>query len=555
MTNWRILTTVGFLALAGIHPGTAQETKKPATPPEQAALTAALKIKDPAKRLEALAVFLGEYPDKFTSRARGSSVTTAVALYAKDKPALLAEFRKQLAATPKTIDQIDLHRTLATELTGKGLFLDEAIKAANRAVALDSLEVFGAALKATAKANKRPDPTGETIRARHQLYRVGLLEAQGQALLKAGKHRAAANSLKAALQLDSSNGAAALGLASIAEKRKRAKEALHYATIAMLGRATPEATKKIEGLYAKAHGGSLDGLEQYLDESYAKLFPAPVHPAKYKPSPKRASFPERKVRTVLAEVHTGSGCPPCAAADLAFDSLMERYNRDELVVLMYHQHIPRPDPMTNAETRERWEFVAGNGAPTYLVDGKMSGGGGPRSDTKSITERIETLIAPALERESGAALQLDAAGDRVNVRVRVAVSELEAMPAGTKLQLRIALVERMVKYSGENGIRYHANVVRSLVSLPVKEAGAMVSTFNLEQVQAKLERHIRDFETKDEDHNPDGTFRFMAYVHTINPANLGVVVYLENEETKDVLQSRWAEVKAESNVRISSNVP
>ncbi|MBM3740566.1 MAG: hypothetical protein FJW39_32865 [Acidobacteria bacterium] len=234
---------------------------------------------------------------------------------------------------------------------------------------------------------------------------------------------------------------------------------------------------------------------------------------------------------------------------------MERYNRDELVVLMYHQHIPRPDPMTNAETRERWEFVAGNGAPTYLVDGKMSGGGGPRSDTKSITERIETLIAPALERESGAALQLDAAGDRVNVRVRVAVSELEAMPAGTKLQLRIALVERMVKYSGENGIRYHANVVRSLVSLPVKEAGAMVSTFNLEQVQAKLERHIRDFETKDEDHNPDGTFRFMAYVHTINPANLGVVVYLENEETKDVLQSRWAEVKAESNVRISSNVP
>ena len=65
---------------------------------------------------------------------------------------------------------------------------------------------------------------------------------------------------------------------------------------------------------------------------------------------------------VLGEVFTGSGCPPCAAADVAFDAAMERYSRKDLAVVMYHVHVPRPDPMTTNETSARSKNY---GVPAY----------------------------------------------------------------------------------------------------------------------------------------------------------------------------------------------
>ena len=56
-----------------------------------------------------------------------------------------------------------------------------------------------------------------------------------------------------------------------------------------------------------------------LDTEYHKRFPNPVHVEAYKPTAARTD------RVVLAEVFTGSGCPPCAGADIAFDAAMERY--------------------------------------------------------------------------------------------------------------------------------------------------------------------------------------------------------------------------------------
>ena len=64
----------------------------------------------------------------------------------------------------------------------------------------------------------------------------------------------------------------------------------------------------------------------------------------YHPTEKRSD------RLVLAEVFTGAGCPPCVGADLAFDAAMERYSPKDVAVVMYHEHVPRPDPMTNPDT-------------------------------------------------------------------------------------------------------------------------------------------------------------------------------------------------------------
>ena len=48
------------------------------------------------------------------------------------------------------------------------------------------------------------------------------------------------------------------------------------------------------------------------------------------------------------ELFTGAQCPPCVAADVAFDVLEKTYKPADLVLIQYHLHIPGPDPLTNA---------------------------------------------------------------------------------------------------------------------------------------------------------------------------------------------------------------
>jgi tetratricopeptide (TPR) repeat protein len=535
MTPPALFLCAGFLALQAQTEAPKPAPAKPQTPAYMTAYQEATRIKEPAKKLEALEKWLAENGDKpQASMARTQFVATAVEVHAKDKRKLMQAFQRQTKSTAKIADLSRLHQDLAGNLTRKDLFPGEAAKAARKALGLLKFDAFVRETKAAAEQSKRPVPSDADLRARYYESLAGALDTLGQAQYKAGKLSSAQKTLDKALALNPALGATALALAEIAEKRHKPEQAMEYATRAMLARPSPAAKKRLESAYVKRHAGSLDGLENYLDREYKMRFPPPVHAARYEPGAKRTG------RTVLAEVHTGAGCPPCVAADLAFDALMERYSRGELVVVMYHQHIPRPDPMTNDDTRERWKFVSGKGVPTFIVDGKQDGGGGPRSATKEALARIEKLIGPRLETEPGAALTLEAATDGHAVRVSARVGQLK-LPAGD-LKLRVALVERLVRYSGENGVRYHPNVVRSLASLPVTGAGKLETAFDLAEVAARLEQHIREFEKKDERHNPDGTFRFMSYVHQPDPANLAVAAYLENEKTKEVLQAAWAEL-------------
>src|SRR5207253_3126066 len=121
-------------------------------------------------------------------------------------------------------------------------------------------------------------------------------------------------------------------------------------TVRLTGHGDKDTVQRLEGLYAKVHGDSSESLDEYLDDTYRKRFPNPLHAEPYLKTAARTD------RAVLAEVFTGSGCPPCVAADLAFDVALERYSRNDVVVLMYHQHIPRPDPMTNPATLARAKF-------------------------------------------------------------------------------------------------------------------------------------------------------------------------------------------------------
>ena len=120
-----------------------------------------------------------------------------------------------------------------------------------------------------------------------------------------------------------------------------------------------------------------------LDVEYDKRFPNPVELSAYQPTEKRSD------RLVVGEVFTGSGCPPCVGADLAFDAALTRYSRKDLVVVMYHEHVPQPDPMSNPDTQARSKYYEVSGVPTYAVDGTtVKSSGASRDGAKGIFDHI-----------------------------------------------------------------------------------------------------------------------------------------------------------------------
>ena len=117
-------------------------------------------------------------------------------------------------------------------------------------------------------------------------------------------------------------------------------------------------------------------LEAKLDAEYLKSVPP------FKPTTFAGRKDTSANRVVMMELFTGAQCPPCVAADVAFDALLKAYKPTDLVLVQYHMHIPGSDPMTNPDTIARWDYYRKHyaenirGVPSSLFNGKPAGGGG-----------------------------------------------------------------------------------------------------------------------------------------------------------------------------------
>src|SRR5262249_29873756 len=150
------------------------------------------------------------------------------------------------------------------------------------------------------------------------------LAVYAQVELKLGRAAKARKLFEESFAGNPNSGIVLSALGEMAAKSGDETKALDYLIPARLsGRASKEANETFEAIYKKQHGGSLDGLEASLDAEYRTRYPNPVKVEPYKAGEKRSD------RVVLAEVFTGSGCPPCTAADLAFDAAMERYSHKD----------------------------------------------------------------------------------------------------------------------------------------------------------------------------------------------------------------------------------
>ncbi|MCI0488430.1 MAG: hypothetical protein L0229_17715 [Blastocatellia bacterium] len=520
-----------------------QEQPKPSTPqvsPETKAFTDARRITDPAKRIEALEKFKADFPDsKLVEGADQMIFVAAVIVSPKDKEKIMALAKAAIGPPPHNDTKTGVFNTVADRLMEAGIFLDEAEQFAKEGIALFDKSKYIERMKKIYETAKRPVPSDEQLTKQFLSSRALNITTLGEIYMKQGKQAEAEKLFKEIFEDAPSTGLVAGYLAEIAEKKGDDAEAFKYLTTAALsGPMKPEARSRFEALYRKTHNGSLDGFEAMLDAKYKKEFPNPLKLEHYKPTASRSN------RVVLAEIFTGSGCPPCVAADLAFEAMMERYSTSDVAIIMYHLHIPRPDPMTNPSTEARSKFYGVRGVPSYVLDGKLASGGGPRSNTQGFYDRVNPDVEKRLEEAAEAELSLGISLEGRIVRVKAGVDKIKSESPDLKLQ--IALVEEHLTYNGENGIRYHPMVVRSLggenaggFAIENSKATSVEHTFDLAKISEELKAHLDDYETRRK-------ITFGQKKHEIDAGGLSVVAFVQDTKTKQILQAAFVKVKAEA---------
>jgi len=292
---------------------------------------------------------------------------------------------------------------------------------------------------------------------------------------------------------------------------------------------------------AKTLDVRIDKLNQVLDTEYS---------AKY-PGFKGTVFKGREGksdRAVFMELFTGATCPPCVAADLAFDVLQKTYKPSELVLIQYHMHIPGPDPMTNKDTIARWDYYgpawAGKprGVPSSIFNGKpaekpaQSGGFFEHAEQKYAD--YCNVINPLLEEKADVKLVVAVSRDGDQININAKVSDLNE-PGATK-KLRILLAEETVHYAGSNKIRLHHNVVRAfpggVEGMTLKDAASVHKTsIKLGELRTSLTKYLDDFEANVREFaNPA---RPMAMEH------LRVIAFVQDDESRQILQAVQVDVK------------
>ncbi len=499
------------------------------TPSDMKAYSAAVAVKDPQKRTEAIEKFIADYPLSVAVRYSLPTLADSIVKTSSEDKAKFSAQAERSASLLKGTQRALFCSALGQKLSDANILPDEAERYARKSLSLMKWKTFQAEERV-----KKPTPTVEAMKLSFKARRASVEDGLAKIYTKKSDSVRAARYYARALKDNPMLWEAALTLSEASEKAGKHQLALQQAAQARLARPSLKTKARFEELYRKKNA-AMTGSEDYLDSVYKKNFPAPMHAKHYQKSPQRSN------RVVLAEIHTGAGCPPCVAVDLAFDVALERYSRDDLAVVMYHQHIPRPDPLSNNYTVDRWKFQKGRGVPTYVIDGAMTTGGGPRDNTPEYEGKIRAAIEQSLIVPAAAKLIVDVTSNGGNVHVKSAVDGLQNASADLKLQ--VLLVEKVIRYSGENGIRFHPMVVRSMASFPVNGSRKVDHSFDLAKVAAELKAHIDAFEVKDARHNTDGKFRFAEKRLDVNANQLAVVVFVQDEKSKEILQSVYRDVR------------
>jgi hypothetical protein len=194
---------------------------------------------------------------------------------------------------------------------------------------------------------------------------------------------------------------------------------------------------------------------------------------------------------------------------------------------------------------------------------------GQRADAEGAYQAAEKALDAELKTPSGVVVKLTAqvkadhtiaAEAKVNVTNTAALKSVLTAPAKkdaaaapapaaeSKLVLNFALVQREVRYSGENGIRFHSMVVRQVAKpaaegFPVASSGAFAAAFRFDPaaVSAGLRKYLADYSAHNERF---GTAHFLMTDTSLPLNELGVAAWVEDPKTHHVVAAAYVPVSA-----------
>lgn len=277
---------------------------------------------------------------------------------------------------------------------------------------------------------------------------------------------------------------------------------------------------------AEAADKRLKGYEGKLDGDYAKKVP-PFKPEKV--------AEKKDAKPVVMELFTGAQCPPCVAADVAFDALADTYSHKNVILLQYHLHIPGPDPLTNDDSVARQKYYGSliRGTPTTIFNGKSeAGGGGGMGNAQAKYGQFRDVIDKALEAKATATVDLKAGrkGDTIEISAKAKTADKPA--EGAEPRLRMVITEEVVKYVGSNKLRFHHHVVRDMPGgaegLSLDKAGELSHTakVDVKKLRGEIEKYVTDYEAKS---------TFFGTKPGIDLKKLSVVAFVQDDKSKEIL--------------------
>ncbi|OQY30013.1 MAG: hypothetical protein B6244_01770 [Candidatus Cloacimonetes bacterium 4572_55] len=211
-------------------------------------------------------------------------------------------------------------------------------------------------------------------------------------------------------------------------------------------------------------------------------------------------------RTVLFELCTSTTCPPCVPANAYLTTAAETYG-DDLAIIRYHAWWPAPgnDPfyLVNIdENRARIsDYYGVNAVPTGFIEG---------DDVGSSGSGWSNLIQNHLNVSSPLAIDLEVADGAATAHI---TAEGAISPNSV---VHFVITESNIDYTGTNGDPHHDQVMRDMI--PDADGHPLT---------------ISQGETVD-----------MSVSYMIdpgwNPSNLEIVVFVQNNTTKEVYQAAKA---------------
>jgi hypothetical protein len=508
-----IASTVAlFLALV-VSVSAQQPRREP--PPEYKEFLAAVRLADPAARIKELERIKAAYPKSVMAEAFDGALLDARVAMADSVDAVL-ELQKGRLAKAKGFDRlVVLYGSTVEIMDHNGLERFDK-RAVAKAVETYVAEGLGLGRDPALLKGLPQDQAGY---AGYLVPRFHLSAAMAAVLVGDGaKAGAALSAFRAEKgQVDRTYH---FVLGRTLEIQRKDREALDAYFEGAVENDEPSLLRA-RALHAKLEGKP-EGFDAELEKRLRAL---PFHPAPFKPAKPWQG------KTVLAELFTGSECPPCVAADLGFDGLLKAFPSKYLVVLEYHLPIPRPDPMASYATQQRGIQYAVNSTPNVFFDGeaRRSGGGArgaAEAKFKDFAAEIEARVyeAPGVKVSVKASLR----GDKVAV-------EFKTDKPVAAADYHLVLAQKEERFRGSNGLLFHKMVVRDFLTLGEAARRDGKAELDIARAEAEAARYLQDNEK-------ERSFTFKEKKFAVDRTQLVLAFVVQDRATKKVLNAAAVDV-------------